>query len=229
MASRRTTAAPDTNGMESEPMTSRGGERSTVLPRLLAHADVDAIALTGGLAIDFHVTALGRAPSRRAPTDLDFVVSRPDAVAPAVSCDFLISHYHVPQPGVPKFLLQLVDPATRLRIDVIPDLAGSIALAEWRHVGATRMKVLTLASIFEHKLLTLLRASRERPVDPKHLRDAELLGALLGRDVPPVAAEALAADVYGGEADASCGRCEASRRPGFPLAPKQQVLELLGW
>ncbi len=197
--------------------------------RLLAHCDVDAIALTGGVAIDLHLAALGQQPSRRSHTDLDFVVSRIDAVAPSVSRDFLVSHYHLPQPGVPKFLLQLVDPATRLRIDIFPDLVGSVASAEWRSIAGMRLKVLTLASIFEHKLLTVSRASPEHPVDPKHLRDASRLGALLGREVPPVAAEAVVADVYGGDVDATCERCALSRHPGFPLASQREVFELLGW
>ena len=204
-------------------------QTASTLARLLMHRDADAIALTGGAAIDFHLTALGDQPSRHSSTDLDFVVSRIDAVGESVSRDFLVSHYHVPRSGVPKFLLQLVDPIARLRIDIFPDLAGSVASAEWHEVGATRVKVLTLASIFEHKLQTLSRASVDRPVDPKHLRDAERLGRRLGRDVPPVAREALQPDIYGGDTDASCQKCEASRHPGFPLAPKEQVFTLLGW
>lgn len=199
------------------------------LARLLAHADADAVALTGGAAIDLHLAVLGRQPSRRSPTDLDLVVSRVDAVRESISRDFLVSHYHVPQPGVPKFLLQVVDPVTRLRIDIFPDLVGSLASAEWRNAGPARVKVLSAASIFEHKLLTLARASAERPVDPKHLRDAELLGRMLGRAVPVVAVNALVPDVYGGDADMMCEKCDVSRHVGFPLADKRLVFELLGW
>ena len=92
--------------------------------------------------------------------DLDFVVSGPGAVAETVSEDFLVSHYHLPQPGVPKFMLQLVDPVTALRIDVFPDLVGSLKRARWFTLMGQPVRVLTLESILEHKLLTLSKARR---------------------------------------------------------------------
>jgi hypothetical protein len=29
--------------------------------------------------------------------------------------------------------------------------------------------------------------------------------------------------------DVACRRCELSQNPGFPLAPKDQIIDLLGW
>ena len=141
---------------------------------------------------------------------------------------FLVSHYHVMQPGVPKFMIQLVDPKSRIRIDVFPDLVGSLTDARPTLVGAHTILVLPHERIFEHKVHTLSRASRSAPVDPKHVRDAHVLGEVLGRQPPVVSAEVLATEVYGID-DWFCERCELSRHPTWPLAPKDQIFELLGW
>ena len=42
--------------------------------------------------------------------DLDLVAISLDAVSSSVVDRFLLSHYHVAGPGVPKFMIQLVDP-----------------------------------------------------------------------------------------------------------------------
>jgi hypothetical protein len=202
---------------------------STSISRLLAHVRRDETALTGGVAIELGLSSVGRPGSRTSIADLDFVVSGPDAVAETVSEDFLVSHYHRPQPGVPKFMLQLVDPVTALRIDIFPDLVGSVKRARWFTLVGQPVRVLTLESILEHKLLTLSTASATTPVDPKHDDDARILGAVVGREVLRLPADALVKDVYGGEADWACHRCKLSRHPGFPLAPKDQIFKLLGW
>jgi len=108
--------------------------------------------------------------------DLDFVATSLEAVSSSVVGQCLVSHYHVERPGVPKFMIQLVDPESRIRIDVFPDLVGSIADARATEIGEHRMQVLPLEKIFEHKVQTLVRASPAAPIDPKHVRDALRLG-----------------------------------------------------
>jgi hypothetical protein len=46
---------------------------------------------------------------------------------PSLSTEVLICHYHLPQPN---FLLMSVDPLSRIRVDVFPDLIGSLEAAE---------------------------------------------------------------------------------------------------
>jgi hypothetical protein len=199
------------------------------LGRLLPHLRLEGVAITGGVAMEIGLARSGRPGSRRTIADLDLLAADLDVVSPGVASQFLISHYHVPQPDAPKFMVQLVDPIARLRIDIFPDLAGSIADAQTVTIGEHAMKVLTLASIFDHKVQTISKASAIRPVDPKHDRDARLLGAIASSDVPPVPPGALIADEYGTDADVSCRRCEQSRSESFPLAPKQKIFEILGW
>jgi hypothetical protein len=152
-----------------------------------------------------------------------------DAVSPTVAEAFLVSHYHVVQPGVPKFMVQLVDPVTRIRVDIFPDLVGSLTRSTGVEVGGHLTRMLVLDDILEHKLLTISKASPTNPIDPKHADDADALGKLLQRSIPAVAHGSLVKDVYGTDADLGCRRCELSRTTGFLLAPKNEIFRLLGW
>jgi hypothetical protein len=96
-------------------------------------------------------------------------------------------------------------------------------------IGEHRVQVLPLERVFEHKVQTLMRASPASPVDPKHVHDALTLGEILSTAIPDVAPEAIVPGVYGAEDESSCHRCMLSRDPAWPLAPKDQIFELLGW
>jgi len=165
----------------------------------------------------------------RSIDDVDIVVRSLESVGREIARDFLVSHYHVPQPGYPKFLVQLVDPRTRLRIDIFPDLVGSIASAQERSVAGVPLRVLTADSILDHKLLTLSKGSSLKLVDSKHYRDARRLATICERSVPDVANEFLTETSYSAEIGPPCERCLASADTNFPLAPKQQIIELLGY
>jgi hypothetical protein len=194
----------------------------------MPHLRRDDVAMTGGVAIQLGMAELARAGSRSVIADLDLVAGSLDAVVSSVAHDFLVSHYHVVQPGVVKFMVQLVDPVSRIRVDVFPDLVGSLMRAREVKVGAQLVRILTLEDILEHKLLTISKASPGSPVDPKHAHDAYALGELLGRSIPAVADGSLVEDVYGIDED-FCRRCQLSSSPRFPLAPKDQIFSLLGW
>jgi hypothetical protein len=201
---------------------------SGCLDRLTPHVRLDSIAVTGGVGMRLGLARLGRRGPRDKVTDLDLVAASIDAIGAELVEQFLVSHFHVVRPGVPKFMIQLVDPVSRIRVDVFPDLVGSCANAVTMAIGGHSVPVLPLEQIFEHKRLTLSRASPSAPIDPKHVHDARVLGDVLGKPVPLVALGALAPDVYGIEAD-SCERCELSRDPSWPLAARDHVFELLGW
>ena len=202
---------------------------SACLARLLPHLRQEDVAITGGVAIQVGLAELGRAGTRDAIADLDLVIGSVDAVSPSVADELLVSHYHVVQPGVPKFMVQLVDPVTRIRIDLFPDLVGSLARSRVVEIGTHAVRVLGLEDILEHKLLTLSKASAANPVDPKHAEDATALGALFNRTIPPAVAGSLVKDVYGINEHVPCRRCELSGNARFPLAPKQLICSLLGW
>jgi hypothetical protein len=202
---------------------------SRCLDRLAPHLRLDSIAVTGGVGIQLGLAALERAGQRDRMVDLDLVATSVTAVSASVCAHFLVSHYHVVRPGVPKFLIQLIDPVLRLRIDVFPDLAGSIADARGVQIGRHRMPVLPLERILEHKVQTLLRASPPAPIDPKHAQDAVVLGATLGLPVPAVGPEVLAPDLYGVNEARACERCALSSDGDWPLASTDRIVALLGW
>jgi hypothetical protein len=204
------------------------GRLSGTLSRFLPHVDKEDIALTGGVAIDLHLSAAGLAATRHDIADLDFVARQSSSVSPGVSRVFLVSHYHLPQPGYPKFMVQLVDPVSRIRIDVFPDLVSSLSRAQPRVVAGHSLAVLDARSILTHKLLTLAKSSPEHLTDEKHQRDAMVLAALLGERIDQVSASHLTKEIYGMDLS-PCPRCEVSRRPEFPLASKQAVFDVLGY
>ncbi|MGZ3405219.1 MAG: hypothetical protein ACXVAN_02165 [Polyangia bacterium] len=194
------------------------GRLERCLRRLLPHLDGDGVALTGGVALEHHLPG-----SRGEIADVDFVARRMEVVAPSVARDLLVSHYHVVQPGVPKAMVQLVDPETRLRIDLFPDLGGVIARAQRGVVGGALILVVRAADLLAHKLQLL-----GKPVDEKHWRDACALATLCGAPAPP-RPEAITPDVYSQDLALVCDRCARSRSPDFPLAPKRAIFELLGY
>lgn len=133
---------------------------STTLARFLPYTNRSAIALTGGVAIEIHCSDAGVSSGRTRVADLDFVAVSVKTIAPSVAGSLLVAHFfHLPQPGYPKFLVQVVDPETRLRIDVFPDLAGAIARAAERTVAGHPVRVLDPHSMLDHKVRALSRAS----------------------------------------------------------------------
>lgn len=218
-------------------MTERqGGNRRTLdwrlvgacLSRLLPHLDVNRVALTGSAAIELGLAG-GVEPTGRALIgDLDFVASSMSAVRPSVTRDLIVSHYHRPTPERAKFMIQLVDPVTHLRVDVFPDLADAIESAPVVPLGPHTLPVLPLAAILRHKQQTLASARPDRTVDPKHHDDVRRIAAHLKQEITPVDPRVLAPDCYGGWTDWICERCDPDA-PDFPLAPRARVYELLGW
>ena len=201
---------------------------SACLARLLPSLSRDEVAITGGVAIQIGMAQLGSRGTREVIADLDLVASSLDAVSADVTEAFLVSHYHVVQPGVPKFMVQLVDPATRIRVDVFPDLVGALKRSREIGIGGQVARTLALGDILDHKLRTICMASPTNPVDPKHADDACALGRLLQRTIPAVSRDSLVKDVHGID-DLYCRRCELSSSPRFPLAPKDRIFSLLGW
>jgi len=197
------------------------------LARLVPYLKATPFALTGGIAVEYHFILAKRTPSREHIGDLDLVVGRLDALDPAVTSEFLVSHFHVPGPDG-KALVQLVDPRTRLRIDLFPDTEGAIEHATRLAIGRTGLLILSTRSILEAKLRLIRKSTPASPVDPKHWHDAKAL-AEIGRIAIPPLRPALAPQTYSTDLASRCTRCERSRAAAFPLAPKSEILELLGY
>jgi hypothetical protein len=215
--------------MVNEPFERDDLERlSATLARFLPHTNRSALALTGGVAIQMHCHDTGVNSGRTQLADVDFVATSVDAVAPSVAASLLLSHFHLPHPGHPKFMVQVVDPDTRLRIDVFPDLVGSIARAVERSIAGQLVRVVDVHSVLDHKVQGMSMASRTRPIDEKHSRDAMILASLCGRRVDPLPTECVAKDIYGTDLT-PCPRCAVSQTPGFTVASRHRIFEVLGY
>src|SRR4029078_8125214 len=88
---------------------------SGCIDRLTLHLQLDRVNVAGGVALQLVLAALGRPSARDGVADLDLVADSIDAVSASVVSAFLVSHYHVAGPGVQKFMIQLVDPVSRIR------------------------------------------------------------------------------------------------------------------
>jgi len=196
--------------------------------RLRPHIDERSIAITGGVAMELHGRNAGSRRGRVAD-DLDLVATNRHAVAPSVASTFLVSHFHVPEVGYSKFLIQLVDPVSRVRVDIFPDTQGCIPRATPYLIDGASVRLVDPLSLYEHKIATLSQASPERRVDRKHYDDARALAAMCGRDAPHVPDECLGRDEYSRDVAAVCPRCAVSKSSEFPLARKEEILAILGY
>ena len=200
------------------------------LRRLMPHVETARIALTGGVAIGVHAGSTHGNRTEDIPAeDIDFVADDVGALSQTVTTDFLVSHFHLPQPGYAKFLVQLVDPVSRLRLDFFPDTLRALGRARVVVVAGVPLRILEARVILDHKMALLSKASATNPVDAKHYADAKRLGAICGRDVPPFEASQLTSTVYCQDVDEACLQCQVSRHNGFPLASKRAILAVLGY
>ena len=126
-------------------------------------------------------------------------------------------------------MLQLVDPVTRLRVDVFPGASDSIREAKTYDAWGVAVRVLDLDRIFDHKLGLLKGATEQQPVDDKHSSDAMMLARLLGREVDVGPAIVLSTVSYSKDVSAECPRCKCSLDMRWPLAPKREILNVLGY
>ena len=126
-------------------------------------------------------------------------------------------------------IIMLVDPVSRIRVDVFPDLADSMEDAEEVDIENYRVRVLSPAAIFAHKALILESAvSQARTVDPKHYRDALALGELIGSRPPDVPKKLMVPDIYSTDVNQYCAKCETNVSTSFRLSPKQEIFDILG-
>jgi hypothetical protein len=126
-------------------------------------------------------------------------------------------------------MLQVVDPLSRLRVDVFQDRTGSLGKARPFPALYEGLLVLDARSLLDYKLQLLSKASAEHPVDSKHYLDALALARLFHHEVPPIPPAHLGQDVYCTNLDMLCQRCAASADEAFPLSPKRRIFDLLGY
>jgi hypothetical protein len=188
-----------------------------------------SFAVCGGVAVQLLLAKHGLSRPDGRVKDLDILAADLDVFPPERFDGWLLSHFHRPHPGYNKHLIQLVDPETCLRVDIFNDAQETWRDSVPHQFGDASVPVLGTRQVLAHKVGLLERASVDRPIDYKHLEDARLLASILEQSEPRVAADRLCVDVYSTDLSASCQRCLASSPLPVPLAPKTEILSVLGY
>lgn len=205
-------------------------------------------AITGGVAVAAH---LATSQSSRPLNDLDLVVEGASLIPSGLAAGLLVSHVHLgAKPG--RMLLQLVEPTTRLRIDLFGTIRGQLRRS--RSVGAAHgdHRIVSRADLAARMTGLLLDLGLDEAVPAKHARDQ---AALLAGD-PVDGIEAAWADHRRTRHpecfEEACHRAQALKREkayllttsefkrrlpcarcreaaGFRLAEDQRIVEALGY
>jgi hypothetical protein len=126
-------------------------------------------ALTGSVALEVQMISHGLTPQRRRLNDLDYVVDEFGSIPSALACGFLVHHVH-PKAPRGKLLVQLVDPARGLRIDLFRAFGASMSRANTLQDPLSRLRrVLSMEDLAARYTSLVYGHLREgRPVEGKH-------------------------------------------------------------
>jgi hypothetical protein len=215
--------------------------------RLLAEYDISQWALTGGTAIELYLRGV------RPLHDLDFVAASFDCLPSGLGKAILIRHAHPHDPPA-KTMLQAVDPATSVRVDVFRAYGAEMERTRTFHWSDIALRIVAFEDLVARHARLCCGLLRGEALAPKFARDF-----LRMADIAPVAsiepvwqehrkvgdpenfAEAagllrtaiakrsdlLVQPVYSTDIDEVCVRCESTT--SFPLADARQVVDLLGY
>lgn len=137
-------------------------------------------ALTGGLAIAAQLRAHGRPAERRGLNDIDLVVHGFGAIPESVTASFLLHHVH-PDAIEGRTLLQLIDEATAVRVDLFRAFGNTLARASAFDHQTSALHILSVEDLVARTTALVCGSLRRRKtIDRKHVRAfTRLLG--LGR------------------------------------------------
>ena len=209
-------------------------------------------ALTGGLANEARLRTRGRSSGPRRLNDLDFVVESFASIPETLADRFLLNHVH-PLAAAGKTLLQLIDPARALRIDLFRSRGATLSRSGRLRPDTGPLDVVALedlaARTTSHVYGHLVAG---QPIDRKHatsflrlsgLGDGRLLeeawrdhreqhsGSFVeaARDTARLLAlhpELVVAEEYSAVIT-PCERCQ-DHGP-FRCAPPERIVEILGY
>lgn len=149
-------------------------DRLAVTLGRLRGAGLEAFSIAGGVAF---ASRLGMARPLR---DLDLVVEDASRIPEGLGAAFLVSHLHL-DARRGRMLLQLVDPAIALRVDVFGAGPGVLARSGPVPFRAAAIPMVGLADMAGRLAAVLLGLAAGEPVPAKHAADfLALAGAVDG-------------------------------------------------
>jgi hypothetical protein len=235
-------------------LTSADAERAARTLQRLARHGLGPLVLTGSFALELHFLARGAPPILPPLHDIDFLVDSFPTIPRALAHDLLLRHIHPHDPPA-KTLLQGVDPATSIRIDIFRAYGNELARAQPITLVGIPVHIVALEDLLARHARLCCDILGDRPVDPKFARDfirlldlnvpdsaiepvwrehrkpsqparfAETVSAL--RNTIRERRDLLVPSAYSTDVLEICPRCHAT--PYFPLAPAQEILTHLGY
>jgi hypothetical protein len=221
--------------------------------RRLASHDIWGWALTRGLAIEIHRLLQGCSAVPRSLHDIDFIADSFDCMPESLADDFLFRHIHpLDPPG--KTLLQFIDPASALRVDVFRAYGDMMSRTFNLELPTGTVRLISLEDLVARTARLTLDLAGDVPTPFKHatdfLRLAELVdpaevesawgdhrkpgqpasfeetNRLLQHLIPARQVLLITPD-YSKDAEKICSRCMTT--DAFRLADPNRILSLLGY
>jgi hypothetical protein len=220
--------------------------------RLEAH-DVSRWALTGGMAIEFHILNRGGTPTMRPLHDIDFIAPSFDCIPQTLGPALLLRHVHPSDPPA-KTMLQAVDPETQVRVDVFRAYGLEMKRIVPIEIATLPFGMVSLQDMVARHARLNWDLMEGKPVAPKFARDfLRMLEFVTTEEIEPSWREhrkpqspasfeettwqlrhgiasrqdLLIPPTYSTNADEICQRCRAT--DAFPLTDARQVLSILGY
>jgi hypothetical protein len=221
--------------------------------RNLASHDISRWALTGGIAIEFHILRRGRALIRRQLHDIDFIADSFASIPETLGSKLLLRHVH-PHDPPSKNMLQGVDPETGVRIDVFRAYGGEMERTAPIEIFGLALKIVSLQDLVARHARLNWDLMEGRPIAPKYGRDFLRLIDLVSNDevesvwqehrkpqnpesfaetakqlrrVIASRSDLLIPPTYSTNVDEECERCHGSE--AFPLSDPRLFLSILGY
>ncbi|MGD0369717.1 MAG: hypothetical protein ABSA94_19870 [Acidobacteriaceae bacterium] len=149
----------------------------------LSRHDLTRFALTGGFAIELHVSALqiqtrGGQPTLRPLHDIDFLVDSFRDLPPSLGVELLLRHIHPHDPPA-KTLLQGVDPTTSVRVDVFRAYGNELDRAQPVTLAGISLRIVSLQDLTARHTRLCWDLVEGKPLAPKYARDFLRLLALI--------------------------------------------------
>lgn len=221
------------------------------LQKLLPHLKEDQITLVGGLAIRYLLTKAGIDYPNREFNDLDLMAQSASVVLPTVAQDFLIYHYH---PQIKdNFYIVLVDPETKIKIDIFDNNPVALETVVVPYQGR-ELRLRSIEDQLTKTVFDIQRISKEKKVDPKQFSDTKLLSSVADMEVadriwkqrgyteyPDSIAEAIGRAEEIAKNHPDWVQAKPFRRPkpykcddcqdtlGFHVTPMEQIYQILGY
>lgn len=155
------------------------GRIRLTLEKLYTHFNVEDLILAGGVSIRHHIISKGLNFPLRNTDNIDVLITKKDALKPAVNKDFLIFHYHIGKPGDrDRFFFELVDPNTKIKVHIFDETI----FPSFPVVVSFLDKAIKIRSAEDQMVVRVIEMVEDihiNRVNAKWLKDAKLLITVL--------------------------------------------------